>query len=311
MSVSLKPSSSLAFNRPLTQLVKRVLTVTNNNEQPVAFKVKTTAPKLYCVRPNSGRIEPGGSVDVQVLLQAMKEEPPANAKCKDKFLVQSTIITAEKEAMPSHDLWNNEESEVHQQKVKVVYLPPVGQELPEEDENPSSFIDNSARFESTHRESTNGHAGFGFPPEQQAPLERAFSPAVGDYGDPEGRVEHVPVSMAVPPPVTVDVRPSPSITQKPLAPVDEELRAQLAAAQAEISRLRALLESVPEPSASAEEGIRRRGGVLSDTATARSDSGETDSGTYIESVSVQTEGVPPQIVFGISLAVFMLTYLFF
>ena len=34
-----------------------------------------------------------------VMLQAMKEEPPLNAKCKDKFLIQSTTITPDKEAM--------------------------------------------------------------------------------------------------------------------------------------------------------------------------------------------------------------------
>ena len=50
---------------PLTQLVKRTLAVANTNSQPVAFKVKTTAPKQYCVRPNSGRIEPGERVEVQ------------------------------------------------------------------------------------------------------------------------------------------------------------------------------------------------------------------------------------------------------
>ena len=45
------------------------------------------------------------------MLQAMKEEPPTNVKCKDKFLIQSTIITPEKETMPLQDLvrfscWN-------------------------------------------------------------------------------------------------------------------------------------------------------------------------------------------------------------
>jgi len=34
------------------------------------------------------------------MLQAMKEEPPLAVKCKDKFLIQSTVITAEKETMP-------------------------------------------------------------------------------------------------------------------------------------------------------------------------------------------------------------------
>jgi len=67
------------------------------------------------VRPNSGRIEPGKDVEVQgehriddqrprpelitvkVLLQAMKEDPPPDAKCRDKFLVQSVAVTADKE----------------------------------------------------------------------------------------------------------------------------------------------------------------------------------------------------------------------
>ena len=116
----------LPLTGPLTQLVKRILTVTNPNPQPIAFKVKTTAPKQYCVRPNSGRIEPGERVDVsgksncppqlyssslhdrhlthprsfsfQVLLQPMKEDPEPGAKCRDKFLVQSIIITPERES---------------------------------------------------------------------------------------------------------------------------------------------------------------------------------------------------------------------
>jgi hypothetical protein len=32
-----------------------------------------------------------------VLLQAMKEEPAADAKCKDKFLVQSVAVTRDME----------------------------------------------------------------------------------------------------------------------------------------------------------------------------------------------------------------------
>lgn len=32
-----------------------------------------------------------------VLLQAMKEDPPADAKCRDKFLVQSVAISADQE----------------------------------------------------------------------------------------------------------------------------------------------------------------------------------------------------------------------
>ena len=38
------------------------------------------------------------------MLQAMKEEPPLAAKCKDKFLIQSTTITPEKETLSLSDL---------------------------------------------------------------------------------------------------------------------------------------------------------------------------------------------------------------
>ncbi|GAA5985532.1 hypothetical protein JCM10908_007013 [Rhodotorula pacifica] len=135
MSVTLSPSGQLGFQRPLTQLVKRTLSVTNSsNAHAVAYKVKTTAPKQYCVRPNSGRIEPGETVEVHVLLQPMKEDPAPGAKCRDKFLVQSVIITPERESTPLPDLWKQLEdaertrtdggvSEIHEQKIRCAYLP--------------------------------------------------------------------------------------------------------------------------------------------------------------------------------------------
>lgn len=128
MSVEVNPSQ-LGFQRPLTQLVKRTLTVSNPNAQPIAFKVKTTAPKQYCVRPNSGRIEPGERVEVSVLLQPMKEDPEAGAKCRDKFLVQSTIITPERESRPFAELWSSVEKEdkgsISEHKIRCTYLPPA------------------------------------------------------------------------------------------------------------------------------------------------------------------------------------------
>jgi hypothetical protein len=44
---------------------KAVLTVTNQGESPIAFKIKTTAPKSYCVRPNHGTVLVGATVEVQ------------------------------------------------------------------------------------------------------------------------------------------------------------------------------------------------------------------------------------------------------
>ena len=39
-----------------------------------------------------------------VMLQAMKEDLPTNTKCKDKFLIQSIVINAEKEAMSLQEI---------------------------------------------------------------------------------------------------------------------------------------------------------------------------------------------------------------
>ncbi|CAG8601086.1 4252_t:CDS:2, partial [Acaulospora colombiana] len=116
---------------------KEILIVRNPNLQPVAFKVKTTAPKQYCVRPNSGRIEANQSVEVQVILQPMKEDPPPDFKCKDKFLVQSVAITPERETLSLQELWSTIEKEaknsIKENKIRCVYLPPVtpvGNNLP-------------------------------------------------------------------------------------------------------------------------------------------------------------------------------------
>ncbi|KAK4045888.1 phosphatidylinositol-binding protein scs2, partial [Microbotryomycetes sp. JL201] len=109
-------------------LVKRTLCVTNSNQQPVAYKVKTTAPKQYCVRPNSGRIEPGETVEVQVLLQPMKEEPAPGTKCRDKFLVQSVVIDTAKQDLNLQELWSTVEKQdktsIHEQKIRCAFLAP-------------------------------------------------------------------------------------------------------------------------------------------------------------------------------------------
>jgi hypothetical protein len=46
MSVEIEPSE-LGFRRPFTSEVSEILRIRNPNHTPVAFKVKTTAPKQY------------------------------------------------------------------------------------------------------------------------------------------------------------------------------------------------------------------------------------------------------------------------
>ncbi|XP_042010883.1 vesicle-associated protein 2-2-like [Salvia splendens] len=75
----------------------------NATDQYVAFKVKTTSPKKYCVRPNIGIIKPKSNYDFTVTMQAQKSVP-SDMQCKDKFLIQSTVVpygTSEEEITSS------------------------------------------------------------------------------------------------------------------------------------------------------------------------------------------------------------------
>ncbi|XP_063684799.1 motile sperm domain-containing protein 2-like isoform X6 [Bolinopsis microptera] len=86
------PHDTLTFSvqqsnaESLPQAIKMV----NNREVQVAYKVKTTAPEHYRVKPTVGIIEPGQECEVSVQLT------PGSAvtASRDRFLVQCTEITS-------------------------------------------------------------------------------------------------------------------------------------------------------------------------------------------------------------------------
>ncbi|XP_017273301.1 vesicle-associated membrane protein-associated protein B/C isoform X2 [Kryptolebias marmoratus] len=85
----LEPQHELKFRGPFTDVITATLKLTNPTDRNVCFKVKTTAPRRYCVRPNSGVIDSGTSVNVSVMLQPFDYDP--NEKSKHKFMVQSML----------------------------------------------------------------------------------------------------------------------------------------------------------------------------------------------------------------------------
>jgi len=84
----LDPKAELHFKGPFTDVVTSYLKLTNPCERRVCFKVKTTAPKRYCVRPNNGLIEAFGSTTIAVMLQPVDLDN-LNDKSKHKFMVQT------------------------------------------------------------------------------------------------------------------------------------------------------------------------------------------------------------------------------
>ncbi|KAM4610300.1 vesicle-associated membrane protein-associated protein B/C-like isoform 2-T2 [Polymixia lowei] len=85
----LEPQHELKFRGPFTDVVTATLKLSNPTDRNVCFKVKTTAPRRYCVRPNSGIIDAGTSINVSVMLQPFDYDP--NEKSKHKFMVQSLL----------------------------------------------------------------------------------------------------------------------------------------------------------------------------------------------------------------------------
>ena len=57
--LALEPSNELRFKGPSENEFSSVsLKITNPTEKRIAFKVKTTAPKRYCVKPSGGVLDP-------------------------------------------------------------------------------------------------------------------------------------------------------------------------------------------------------------------------------------------------------------
>ena len=62
--LQLEPANELRFKGPFDDYVTVSLSIKNPTEKRIAFKIKTTAPKRYCVKPNSGVLDPAQSMKV-------------------------------------------------------------------------------------------------------------------------------------------------------------------------------------------------------------------------------------------------------
>ncbi|XP_040991429.1 vesicle-associated protein 1-2 isoform X1 [Juglans microcarpa x Juglans regia] len=122
--LSIEPQE-LQFPFELRKQISSSLQLSNKTDNYVAFKVKTTNPKKYCVRPNTGIVLPRSTCDVIVTMQAQKEAPP-DMQCKDKFLLQSVVTGAGatvKDITP--EMFNKESGHnVEESKLRVVYVAP-------------------------------------------------------------------------------------------------------------------------------------------------------------------------------------------
>ncbi|KJE91679.1 hypothetical protein CAOG_02782 [Capsaspora owczarzaki ATCC 30864] len=99
------PASELVFNDENAKAPKNrtsTLALSNPLDEPIHFKIKTTNPKRYSVRPNAGVVLPQSTVEVIVSLLAQTE--PIEEKVKDMFEVHSLVGDAGDDTM-----WENKE----------------------------------------------------------------------------------------------------------------------------------------------------------------------------------------------------------
>ncbi|KAJ5915083.1 hypothetical protein N7454_011195 [Penicillium verhagenii] len=276
MSVDIDPQE-LSFKRPFNQEVCQVLRLGNTTQEPLVFKVKTTAPKHYCVRPNSGRVEPGEQVEVQVLLQAMKEEPASDAKCKDKFLVQSVAVTKDMEFANVTSIFEKaSKSAVVERKIRVVWLAPTEVKQEPLDDEPPSYpspgATPGANFETPAPRKMTATQGSPIPPPEFSEKPTSESPPLHDTTSTFNNAKTAIINAL---------------------PSSDDLKSQLADANAQIQRLKDRL---------ADQGLRqRKTGGEAKAAPATMQQTHTQGAT----------GVPLQVVAALCLMSFLIAYFFF
>ncbi|WVR03301.1 hypothetical protein IAU60_000292 [Kwoniella sp. DSM 27419] len=318
MSVELDPPSQLGFPRPLTTLTKKSLFIHNPNPRPVAFKVKTTAPKQYCVRPNAGRIDAGESVEVHVLLQPLQQEPPPHAKCKDKFLVQSAYISPDEEMHTLGEMWTQTEKTnreaIHEQKIKVAYL------AAEDGSTNANVISEEA-------EESGPGVGEASRMDESAIFSHAQSSPITSSPLPPAQDKPIPVPVEVPQssPSTstpqqekeVNVPNLPDLTPGQTGATNVALEQSIATSTSDSEKLKVAMQEIDKLRAELEEargpqvtGLRKRG-------NAGGVNGANGAETLVERTKEAVanpssqQGVPLEVVVGLVIGVFVMTYLFF
>ncbi|EME32006.1 Uncharacterized protein Gasu2_40960 [Galdieria sulphuraria] len=138
-------SFHLELNKPLVQTLK----LKNISEETLSFKVKTTQPKRYFVKPNAAIIGAGKEIQVSIVLQPLQELPPDTNSCRDKFLLQ--VIKVDKGVESDvQSLWKNVSPEsLYQQKFRVSF---VAGDSPSQDDLKTKKSDTSIASTSSNPE---------------------------------------------------------------------------------------------------------------------------------------------------------------
>ena len=204
-----------------------------------------------------------------VLLQALKEDPPIDFKCRDKFLVQSVAVSPDSDAHVS-TLWANIEKtakgSIQERKIRVNFLPPGGA-------------------------NTNGVASHEDPPAYASTTPQFGSPAAASEVKSErSSTMETAKSSAVNTAEATGVAGAVAAVSNAVPTSSDELKQQLAAANAQISKLTSQLQDPQVRQRKVQEASEKMQTVVRQS---------------------QESGVSLQIVAGLCLLSFLIAYLFF
>ena len=135
--LNVDPAREFVFQGTTGQEETQTLTLHNPTNSFVAFKVKTTSPEAYLVRPSSGCLPAGGTAVVKVLLQANTRSPGSDQK--DRFLL--LCVKTDKEKKLEKEEWEAlQKPELEWVRLSVSFRNDVG-------DVPSKEADLKAKYE--------------------------------------------------------------------------------------------------------------------------------------------------------------------
>lgn len=134
--VKFVPENEIPFQGPFDKPTMSTLKMISYDKRLVAFKIKTTAPKYYCVVPTHGYIASNSEAIIYITYKG-NEEDIKNAKIKHKFLVQTTYGPVDDTSILPDRYWKelNKEAKIFECKFQCLFdkkLPGLGAQTPGE-----------------------------------------------------------------------------------------------------------------------------------------------------------------------------------
>lgn len=112
--IQITPNDYLSFTIDSSDL-KSELTVSNPNNVRIAFKIRTTGPEKFKVKPTSGVLAGNGMQNILIIVLPGFDR---NEVVKERFLILSTLIDDHLTQKQIDDVWQNPKAKINENRLK-------------------------------------------------------------------------------------------------------------------------------------------------------------------------------------------------